>query len=98
MPFLQTVVPEARKRGMGIIGMKVMAAGQLLADRAASAEELVRYAATFADTVIIGCSSAGEVRENLTIGRRHRPMTPDERTALEGRIAPNASRYDTFKA
>jgi predicted aldo/keto reductase-like oxidoreductase len=96
-PFLTTVVSEARSRGVGVIGMKVMAAGQLLQDRAASAEELIRYAAGFADTVIIGCSSIAEVRANLEAGRRYQPMTDAERQALEARIAPAAKRYDSFK-
>jgi aryl-alcohol dehydrogenase-like predicted oxidoreductase len=99
MPFLQTVVPEARRRGMGIIAMKVMAAGRLLQDRAASAEELIRYAASYADTCIIGCSSVEEVRDNLAAGRRmQQPMPDEERLALQSRIAPRAARYDTFKA
>jgi aryl-alcohol dehydrogenase-like predicted oxidoreductase len=98
LPFLQTVVPEARKRGMGVVGMKVMAAGRLLWDRAATPEELIRYAASFADTVIIGCSSIAEVQQNLEAGRRATPMEADERLALERRIAKNAARYDSFKA
>lgn len=98
MPFLKTVVPEARRRGMGVVGMKVMAAGLFPRDRTATPEELIRYATAFADTVIIGCSSVDEVRQNLRIGRQTRSMTADERLALEARIAPRASRYDTFKA
>jgi predicted aldo/keto reductase-like oxidoreductase len=97
-PFLSSVVAEARRRGVGVIGMKVMAAGRLLQDRAASAEELIRYAASWADTVIIGCSSIAEVRANLAAGRSFRPMSEAERRALEQRIAPRAARYDTFKA
>jgi predicted aldo/keto reductase-like oxidoreductase len=97
-PFLTTVVAEARQRGVGVIGMKVMAAGQLLQDRAASAQELIRYAASWADTVIIGCSSVAEVRANLEAGRRFQPMSDEEQRALEVRIAKRASRYDTFKA
>lgn len=98
MPFVSTVVAEARRRGIGVVGMKVMAAGALLRDRAASAEELIRYAASWADTVIIGCSSIAEVRTNLAAGRRWSPMPEPERRALEARIAPVAARYDTFKA
>jgi predicted aldo/keto reductase-like oxidoreductase len=97
-PFVTTVVAEARRRGVGVIGMKVMAAGQLLQDRVAKAEELIRYASSLADTVIIGCSSIAEVRTNLEAGRRGQPMTSAERSALEQRIAPHAARYDTFKA
>jgi predicted aldo/keto reductase-like oxidoreductase len=98
MPFLTTVVAEARRRGIGVVGMKVMAAGRLLQDRTASAEELIRYAASWADTVIIGCSSIAEVRANLEAGRRFTPMPEAERRALETRIAKIAARYDTFKA
>jgi aryl-alcohol dehydrogenase-like predicted oxidoreductase len=97
-PFLSTVVAEARHRDIGVIGMKVMAAGVLLRDRAATPEELIRYASGVADTVIIGCSSIAEVRTNLEAGRRQIAMPEAERRALEARIAPHASRYDTFKA
>lgn len=98
LPFLTTVVEEARRRGVGVIGMKIMAAGRLLQDRAASASELIRYAASHADTVIIGCSSIAEVRENLGARSLSFPMPPAERAALEARLAPRAGRYDTFKA
>ncbi|XXX81877.1 aldo/keto reductase [Sorangium sp. So ce134] len=98
LPFLTTVVEEARRRGVGVIGMKIMAAGRLLQDRAASPAELIRYAASHADTVIIGCSSIAEVRENLGARSLPFPMPPAERAALEARVAPRAGRYDSFKA
>ena len=94
-PFAPTVVAEARRQGMGVVGMKVMAAGPLV--REASPRDLIRYAASIADTVIIGCSSVAEVRENLAVARDFTPMEAAERSALEARIAPRASRYDTFK-
>jgi phytoene/squalene synthetase len=99
-PFASTVVVEARQRNVGVIGMKVMAAGALLQDRAATPAELIRYASSVADTVIIGCSSIAEVRMNLEAGRSQAamPMPEAERRALEARIAPRAARYDTFKA
>jgi aryl-alcohol dehydrogenase-like predicted oxidoreductase len=97
LPFVPTVVAEARARGMGVVGMKVLAAGQLTADGAAPAADLIRYAAGLADTVIVGCSSVAEVRANFALNADFVPMTPDERRALEARIAPRAHRYDTFK-
>lgn len=97
LPFISTVIPAAREKGMGIIGMKVMSAGQLVADGVATAEECIRYAMAHADTLIIGCSSPREVRENLTIGRTTVPMTPDEQRSLEARIAKRADRYAYFK-
>ncbi len=94
-PFAPTVLAEARRQGIGVVGMKVMAAGPLLQE--ANATELVRYAASIADTVIIGCSSVAEVRENLAVARAFVPMSETERRALEQRIAPHAADYDTFK-
>jgi aryl-alcohol dehydrogenase-like predicted oxidoreductase len=94
-PFVPTVVAEARRQGMGVVGMKVMAAGPLLGE--ASARELIRYAASIADTVIVGCSTAAEVRENLGVSDGFVPMDEPERRVLEARIAPRAADYDTFK-
>ena len=97
-PFLSTVVPEARRRGLGIIGMKVMAAGRILADGAASPEELIGYGAHFADTVIVGMRSPAEVRQNLGIARSLAPRSSADLAALEGRLLPNAEAYSYFKA
>ncbi len=94
-PFAPTVVGEARRQGIGVVGMKVTAAGPLL--REAGAAELIRYAASIADTVIVGCSTIAEVRENLGVARGFVPMAEADRRALEGRIAPRAAAYDTFK-
>jgi aryl-alcohol dehydrogenase-like predicted oxidoreductase len=99
MPFLSTVVPEARKRGIGIIGMKIMGHGRMLEDGVATPHELIRYAASFADTSIVGCSSIAEVRQNLSAAREEAPpMNEAERASLEARVAPKASRYDYYKA
>ncbi|HVZ87285.1 MAG TPA: aldo/keto reductase [Polyangia bacterium] len=94
-PFAPTVVAEARRQGMGVVGMKALAAGLLV--REAPPRELIRYAASIADTVILGCSSVAEVSENLAVARDFAPMDAAERRALEARIAPRAAAYDTFK-
>jgi aryl-alcohol dehydrogenase-like predicted oxidoreductase len=97
LPFISTVIPAARKQGMGVVGMKVLAAGRLVAEGAATAEECIRYAMAHADTLIIGCSSRAEVRANLHVGRTAAPMTAAEQAAFESRVAPKASRYAYFK-
>ena len=94
-PFLPTVVADARKRNMGVVGMKALSAGQLLA--MASVNELLRYCATHADTVVVGCSSVEEVRTNLAVADDFTPMSKPEQRTLEERIAPCASTYDYFK-
>lgn len=97
LPFVPTVVADARQRGMGVVGMKVLAAGRLPAEGVASAPELIRYAATLTDTVIVGCSTVAEVRANFAVNHDFQPMSAAEQRALETRIAPQADRYDTFK-
>jgi aryl-alcohol dehydrogenase-like predicted oxidoreductase len=94
-PFVPTVVAEARRQGIGVVGMKALAAGRLLQE--ASAAELLRYTASIADTVIVGCSTVDEVRANLAVCHELTPMTDAERSALETRIAPRADGYDYFK-
>ncbi len=96
-PFISTVIPLARRKGMGVVGMKVMAAGRIPGEGAATAEECIRYAMAHADTLIIGCSSPGEVKGNLAVGRSSVPMTPVEQRSLESRLAPKAARYAYFK-
>ena len=94
-PFISTVVADARRRNMGVVGMKVLAAGRLL-DEAAPAE-LIRYAATLTDTVIVGCSTVEEVRANLSVAHSFQPMPENERRDLEKRVAVRAQEYDYFK-
>jgi aryl-alcohol dehydrogenase-like predicted oxidoreductase len=94
-PFLPTVVAEARRQGIGVVGMKVLAAGQLL--REAQPPELIRYAAAHADTVIVGCSSVAEVRANFAVNDGFVPMNESERRALERRVEARAEQYDYFK-
>jgi diketogulonate reductase-like aldo/keto reductase len=97
LPFVTTVIPAARARGMGVIGMKVLAAGRLVDEGAATAEECIRYAMAHVDTMIIGCSSPAEVRANLALGRTCSPMSEEEQRMLERRLAPRAARYAYFK-
>ena len=94
-PFLPTVVAEARRQGIGVVGMKVLAAGRLV--REAPAADLIRYGAAHADTVIVGCSSVDEVRANFAVNAAFVPMDSDERRALEQKNEARADLYDTFK-
>lgn len=94
-PFLPTVVAEARRRNLGVVGMKALAGGRLAG--AATTGELLRYAASHADTVVVGCSTVDEVRANLAVADGFVAMTDPEQRALEKSIAPRARDYDYFK-
>jgi len=94
-PFLPTAIAEARRQGMGVVGMKVLAAGRLT--REAPAADLIRYAAGLVDTAIVGCASLAELRANLAVNDAYAAMTTDERRALEHKVQARAELYDFFK-
>ena len=95
-PFLPTVVAEARRRGMGVVGMKVLAAGRLL--REAPAPELHplrRHARRHGDRRLL------QRRRGAREFRRQRRLHADDdrrtaRARAQGRDARR--KYDYFKA
>jgi len=95
--FLQTVLPEAQKRGMGVIGMKVCAQGRLLGPL--SMAEAMGYVLSQpgVTNVIIGCSSPAEVDENAEIARRFAALDRAQLDALEQRTKRQAPAYAYFK-
>lgn len=84
--FLTDVIPQARLRKLGVIGMKVYGQRVLL-DEGLSPAELLRYAlAADIDTAIIGCSTAAEVLDNAAIATAAPPMSEAEKRELENRV------------
>ncbi len=98
LPFCRTVLPEAARRGMGVIGMKVYAAG-LLPRAGLSAGSAMSYVLNLpgVSTVVIGCSTVEEVEQNARIAREFRPMDPADVEALERLTAPHAGVFTSYK-
>jgi aryl-alcohol dehydrogenase-like predicted oxidoreductase len=87
--FMTEVIAEARRRGMGVIGMKALGQRALL-EAGLDARDLVRFAiAQDVDTVIIGCSTPAEVEENRAAASAP-AMTAEEQRALIARVRPEA--------
>ncbi len=77
---LEDVIPAARARGVGIIGMKPVAGGALASVAAAA----LRYnLERGVDVVIPGIDSVSQVRQNARVGVDFRPCSPEELAALE---------------
>jgi aryl-alcohol dehydrogenase-like predicted oxidoreductase len=91
--FLDKTIPMAEKKGLAIIGMKVLGAGNFLAPSGGiSAEILIRYALSQPVTlVIIGCSQPLEVLTLASLGRDFAPLPEGEQRKLEERFAPYAA-------
>jgi len=101
LSFAQTVLVEASRRGMGVIGMKVYAAGVLLSDGAHrfAPGEAMGYVLSLpgVSTVVIGCSSPAEVDENAQIARACQPFDALALHELERRAHPRAAQYTAYK-
>jgi aryl-alcohol dehydrogenase-like predicted oxidoreductase len=82
--FLTSTLPAANKRGIAIIGMKILGASHYLQPKLGiTAEVLIRFALSHAISVaIVGCSNASEVNTLADAGRSFNPLSPQERTDL----------------
>jgi predicted aldo/keto reductase-like oxidoreductase len=101
LSFARTVLVEAGRKGMGVIGMKVYAAGNLVragANGLAPAEAM-GYVLSLAgvSTVVIGCSSPDEVDENAHIARAFRPFDEPAMRTLEQRTERHAGSFTSYK-
>ncbi len=80
--YLNDVLPLARRRGIGTLGMKIFGAGRV--KHAASIEPYLRYGRnTGVDAMVIGCDSIAQLEPIVSILRRRPgPLTLDEERAL----------------
>src|SRR5687767_4192062 len=87
--FEQMVLPEARRLGLAVLGMKSMGGeGDAVRKRVVSAEEALRYAMSLpVTTTVTGIDSMRVLRQNVRIARAFTPMTADEMQALRDRVA-----------
>jgi aryl-alcohol dehydrogenase-like predicted oxidoreductase len=99
LSFLQTVVVEAARRGMGVIGMKVCAQGALLGPGRLTMDEAMGYVLSLAgvSTVIVGCKTVAEVDDNARIARQFVPFDPARLRGLEERTRSQAAVFTYFK-
>jgi predicted aldo/keto reductase-like oxidoreductase len=102
--FETLVVPEARKRGIAVLGMKPFNGdgGPFHdADVELSPEEALRYAMSVPGitTTITGMESLDVLRQNIAYARAFIPMSAAEMAELRIRVAPVAAdgRYEVYK-
>jgi aryl-alcohol dehydrogenase-like predicted oxidoreductase len=99
LSFIQTVLPEAVRQGMGVIGMKVCAAGRLVGDGRLKMDEAMGYVLSLpgVSNVIIGCQTPAEVDENARIARLFMPLSEPEMRNLEARTHRYAPAFTYYK-
>lgn len=89
--FEQITLPVARQKGMGIIAMKTLGAGQILEKKAATEKECLHYVWTLPiSTAILGCQQLPQVDLCVNLARTARRLTASEMRSLRNRIAEYA--------
>ena len=97
--FLNTVIPLANEKGMGIIGMKAYFRGfaaKIPGFR--TMEPYLRFALSQPiSTVVIGCDDVDQLEENVQMARSFNSMSEEEKKELVDRISPYARELMYYK-
>ena len=99
LPFATTVLPEAARRGMGVIAMKVTAQGAILGPGGLTMPDAMGYVLSLpgVSTVVIGCRTAAEVAENARIARQHSPFDAAKLRRLEAATRTRSEDFGYYK-
>jgi predicted aldo/keto reductase-like oxidoreductase len=99
--FETQVLPEATRRGIGVLGMKSLGGnGEMVTSGLITPEEGLRYAMSLpVATTISGIDSLDVLEQNLEIARGFKPMTENEMETLRKRCRAIAAdgRMERFK-
>ncbi len=99
--FQNQVLPELRRRGIAVLGMKSLGgSGEMVRSGAVTAAEALRYAMSLPVAVTIsGMDSPGVLKQNLEVARGFKPMTPSEMKTLSDRCRKDAAdgRWELYK-
>jgi len=99
LSFIETVLPRARKKNMGIIAMKVYWRGfATKIPRVSSLEPFLRFALSHpVSTAVIGCDNIEQLEENVRFASSFKPMPRKEMQLLIEQIAPYARSLMYYK-
>ena len=100
-PRSQSFLPLAREtldRGLGVVGMKVLARGLVAQLGLAPVRDYVQYALSQpVSLVVIGCDSPEHVQELAQAAREFQPMPPEDQHRLEEAVTPFAKGLMYYK-
>jgi aryl-alcohol dehydrogenase-like predicted oxidoreductase len=97
--FVDSALPAALKRGIAVIGMKVLGASHYIMPEAGITPELLtRFALSQPITVaIIGCSSSAHVQTLAETGRNRNLLSPEEQQSIVEIFRPYARRLAFYR-
>jgi predicted aldo/keto reductase-like oxidoreductase len=104
--FVHQVVPEANKKGIGVIGMKSLGGGsnhqgRLVSEKVCTVEEARRYSLSQPiASLVVGIDSLEVLKQDLATARSFKPLGEDELKTLLAKVKPVATdgRHERFKS
>jgi predicted aldo/keto reductase-like oxidoreductase len=102
LSFQRRVLPEAVKRGMGVLGMKPMGGtAAVVKKNVLTAEECLRYAMSLSGvgTTICGMDSIAVLEDNLRVARGFEPLPESAQQQIRAKVAPFSGdgRFEVYK-
>ena len=98
--FATKVVPVLVKHGIGVLGMKPMAAGYILKSNTVTPIECLHYAMNLPTSVVInGCDSVERVHQAVEAAQSFRPLSEADVAALLSKTSTAAAKgeFEPFK-
>ena len=97
--FIEQFLPLASEQGLGVIGMKVLAKGQLLLPAGiATIDQVIAYVLSLpVSTAIIGFETIKQVEDAVQVARQFTPLSSQEMARLETLAQQHAGSADWFK-
>lgn len=100
--FQKQVLPDLLRRGIGVLAMKSLGGnGSIVSKAGVPVEDALSYVLSLPiSTLVSGIDSERVLDQNLAIVREFRPLTDDERRAIEARTVKMAGdgRFELFKS
>lgn len=104
LSFIDSVMPNIKKKGLGLIAMKSNAIGGITANKVATIEECLRYTLSQdIDTLVSGVETVQQLEQNVAIVKSFKKMSDLEMTTLlsrtkQGPVGTKVERYKRAEA
>ena len=98
-PFMDELLPEANRRQMGVIAMKIPARGRIFRDGGlTSMEEALNWTMSQPiSTVIVGCDTVAQLEENISVAANFQPLNSAQMVAIEAKVGDYPMEASFFK-
>lgn len=100
LSFIRNVLPEARKKGLGVLAMKSNAMGALVKNNVARIQECLRFTwSQDIDTLVSGAETVEQLEENIGVLKSLQTMSQSEMETLLSRTGqgPKGSKVEGYK-